>query len=220
MLILFVMLFTAITPTGNDTYYTFIMNPSYVDFIMNRWFVDLGVDDVSYDVSGVASACFWTHKYWNTWRWNSAVTYFLLISSYVVRAAALFESSETFFRRKIRDWLLGKLGKALDRKVKYVQDGTAHRRGSVWYQKIGYNIYLTSYAVTLALLDLYASLFVSLVWVLLSLIWGSLQMLTPRIRLANSGAIAEENTFGFGQIIPLMLLALPLVAAWESFYGR
>ena len=58
-----------------------------------------------------------------------------------------------------------------------------------------------------------------LLWVLLNLVWGSLQLLIPRTVLAESGVIAEENTFGFGQIIPLTLLALPLVAAIEAYYG-
>ena len=147
------------------------------------------------------------------------MTYFLLISSYVARAAALFETSEMFFRRNMRDRLLGKLEEALDRKVKHIRDRIAHRGRASWAQRLGYHTYLATYAVTLACSDLYSSFLAPLLWVFLNLVWGSLQLLIPRTALAKSGVIAEENTFGFGQIIPLTLLALPLVAIIEAYYG-
>ena len=206
MFILFLMLFIAITPTGSQTYYNIISGDLYIDF--------------PGDCAGVSSACFWNKKYWNGWRWNAGLSYAFLISSYIARAAALFESSEAFFRRNIRARLLGKLEKALDRKVKNIRDRVAHRRRASWAQKLCYHTYLATYAVMLASLELYSSFLAPLLWVLLNLIWGSLQLLIPRMELAGqpSQLIAEENNFGFGQIIPLMLLALPLVAAFEAYY--
>lgn len=148
------------------------------------------------------------------------MTYFLLISSYVARAAALFGPSEVFFRRNIRGRLLGSLERALDGKVKRIRDRIAHGLAASEIQKKCYYTYLATYAVTLACLELYSSFLGPLLWVLLNLIWGSLQLLNPRTRVARSNAITEENDFGFGQIIPLMLLALPLVAVFEAYYGQ
>lgn len=213
MLILFVMLSIAIAPTASETYYNIISGT--LDSSGNVWH---GHASKHYSASGVPLACFWSRKYWNGWRWDSGLTYFLLISSYVARAAALFESSEIYFRRNIRDRLLGKLEKALDLKVNHIRDLVAHRRRASWTQKLCYLAYLATYAVTLACLELYSSFLAPLLWVLLNLIWGSLQLFIPRTALANFGAIVQENHFAFGQIIPLMLLALPLVAAFESYY--
>lgn len=210
MLILFLMLAVAIAPTGSETYYSIISG-------------EVDSDDFSgttvYSACGVASACFWNRKYWHGWRWDAGLTYFLLMTSYTARAAALFETSETFLRHNLRDRLLGTLGKALDRNVEYIKDRVAHRRSANRAQKLRYHTYLATYSFTLACLELYSSFLGPLLWVLLSLIWGSLQLLDPRVMLASYDAIAEENTFGFGQIIPMMLLAQPLVAAIESYYG-
>ena len=211
MLILFAMLVIAIAPTGSQTYYSIISGN------LDSYYPENTTGQ--HNACGVSSACFWNRRYWDGWRWDAGLTYFLLISSYTARAAALFETSETFFRRNLRDRLLGKLGKALDRNVKYIRDCVAHRRRASQAQKLRYHAYLATHAVTLAVLELYSSFFAPLLWVLLNLIWGSLQLLNPRTMLAEYDAIAEENTFGFGQIIPLMLLAQPLVVVFESYYG-
>lgn len=87
------------------------------------------------------------------------------------------------------------------------------------YKRLRYHTYLATYAVTLASLDLYSFL-APLLWVLLNLAGGSLQMLIPRTALAKSDTITKEDDFGFGQIISLTLLALPLVAGFEAYYGR
>ena len=217
MFTLFVMLFIAIAPTGSQTYYNIISGNSSYEFAGH--YIE-GPDGNPYLACGVSSACFWNRRYWNGWRWNAGLTYVLLLSSYITRAAALFESGETFFRNNIRDRLLDHLGKALDRKVKQIRDSVTHKTRVRLAQRLIYHIYLATYAVMFASLELYSSFLAPLLWVLLNLIWGSLQLLIPRVGLAESTAIAEENNFGFGQIIPLMLLALPLVAAIEAYYGR
>ena len=216
MLILFFMLVIAIAPTGSQTYYNIISgNINYYEGASDH------AGDITrvYNACGVPSACFWNPKYWHGWRWDAGLTYFLLMTSYTARAAALFETSETFFRRNLRDRLLGTLGKALDQHVKNIKDRVAHRRRASRVRRLRYHTLLATYAVTLACLELYSSFLAPLLWVLLSLIWGSLQLLDPRAMLARYDAIAEENTFGFGQIIPMMLLAQPLVAAFELYYG-
>ena len=207
MLILFVMLCIAIVPTGSQTYYSIINEEIPIEG----------------SACGVPSACFWHHEYWNGWRWDAGFSLFLLVSNYTSRAAGLFESSEAFFNLKIRDRLLGKVGNALDRKVQLIRNRGAPQQKASWLEwgdLQSYRSYLATYAVTLVSLELYSSFLAPLLWALLNLVWGSLQLLNPRTALANQGQIEEENTFGFGQIIPLMLLALPLVAAFDAYYGK
>ena len=214
MLVLFVMLCIAIVPTGSQNYYNIINGNLYDDYSnVNADFL------VECFACGVPSACFWRPKYWNGWRWDAGFSLLLLVSSYTARAAALFESSEAFFTRNIRDRWLRKVEKALDRKVQQIRGRGVHQQKASWAQILSYRTYLATYAVTLASFDLYSSFLVPLLWALLNLVWGSLQLLDPRTALASQGQIAEENTFGFGQIIPLMLLALPLVAAFDAYYG-
>ena len=215
MLTMFVMLIIAITPTTNQTYYN-IISGKFINWDGRSYNYD---ENYRYLFSGIASACFWSQTYWNGWRWDSAVTYLLLISSYVARAAALVGPSETFFRRNIRERLLSSLEKALDRKVKQIRDCVDRQLQASLSQRMSYCTYLATYTVILAFLELYTSFLAPLLWVLLNIVWGSLQLLVPRTALARSGLIKEENSFAFGQIIPLMLLALPLVAALEAYYG-
>ena len=221
MLVLFVMLCIAIVPTGSQTYYSIISGQLFDEGPAEQSYYNVNGSPLAEpSACGVPSACFWRFKYWNGWRWDAGVSLFLLVSNYTARAAALFESSEAFFSRNIRDRLLGKVGKALDRKVQQIRDRGARRQNASWAQVLSYRTYLATYAVTLAFLEFYSSFLAPLLWVLLNLVWGSLQLLSPRTALAKQGQIAEENTFGFGQIIPLMLLSLPLVAAFDAYYGR
>ncbi len=164
-LILFFMLFIAIVPTGSDTYYNIISGSFDTEYGRGEFYN-------RYYACGVPSACFWNRRCWKGWRWDAGLAYFLLISSYVARAAALFEASETFFRRNMRDRLLGKLEETLDRKVKHIRDRVAHRGRASWAQKLGYHTYLATYAVTLACSDLYSSFLAPLLWVFLNLVWG------------------------------------------------
>jgi hypothetical protein len=46
--------------------------------------------------------------------------------------------------------------------------------------------------------------------------WGSLPMDLPGFRLY---VIGSENTWGFGQMVALLLLTLPLLAAGEAYSG-
>ena len=55
-------------------------------------------------------------------------------------------------------------------------------------------------------------------WVFVSLSWGTLLVFTARAK-APSQIRKDENSWGFGQIIPLLLLILPLIAVLEAFYG-
>lgn len=52
------------------------------------------------------------------------------------------------------------------------------------------------------------------------LVYGFVQMLMFRLELGNINAIEIDSSMGFGQIIPLILLALPFLAAAELYSGK
>jgi len=52
------------------------------------------------------------------------------------------------------------------------------------------------------------------------LVYGFVQMLMFRLELGESHAIEFDSSMGFGQIIPLIVLALPFLAAAELYSGE
>lgn len=57
-----------------------------------------------------------------------------------------------------------------------------------------------------------------LFWILLNLIWGTLQVLYARGYLPEDIRKAK-NSWGFGQLISLLLVALHFAAVSNAYYG-
>lgn len=141
MLILFVMLFIAIVPTGGNNWYKLI----YLD-----------EQALGGGGSSVPAACFWNRKFWGGWRWEGAFTYILLVSNYAIRAGALFESNEQYFKRCIHHRPLAIVGTALDKAVGNLMrtSNTAWHKASL-RQRVRYHTLLMTYCTILAVLDMY-----------------------------------------------------------------
>ena len=180
MFVLFVLLFVALMPTGS-----------------NQWSAFLQQDDEYPDnsTSGVQAACFWQTKYWYGWKWDGALTYILLLTNYVTRAGALFEANEARFRGYFHERPLKFLETSLTRVANRLRQQNLQRRKVGYFLRMSYHALLCIYCITLALLDLYGSFFGPLFWVLLNLIWGTIQMLTPR-NILPATTLAGENSFG------------------------
>lgn len=180
MFVLFVLLFVALMPTGSI-----------------QWSAFLQQDEVYPDISttGVQAACFWQTSYWYGWKWDGALTYILLITNYVTRAGALFEANEARFRGYFHDRPLKFLETPLTRVASRMRQRNAQRRKVGYFLRMSYHTLLFVYCIILALLDLYGSFFGPLFWVLLNLIWGTIQMLTPR-NILPATTVAGENSFG------------------------
>ena len=63
-----------------------------------------------------------------------------------------------------------------------------------------------------------------ILWLAFALAWGTEHLLVIRSPLGLVDDIesvtSEENTWGFGQLFPVILLALPIFSIAESYYGR
>lgn len=66
-------------------------------------------------------------------------------------------------------------------------------------------------------------------WLALALAWGSVHLFRTRMYMAanqvahlHSGGdiMSEERDWRFGQFLPVILLALPLLSIWESYAGK
>ncbi|KKY16131.1 putative udp-glucosyl transferase family protein [Diplodia seriata] len=73
-----------------------------------------------------------------------------------------------------------------------------------------------TYAMSVAVLDFAASFFASLTMLTISLAWGTLNLLMPRQAFAEFIG-PDENTWNFGQVLPMLLLLLPVVSVVEEF---
>ncbi len=64
-------------------------------------------------------------------------------------------------------------------------------------------------------------LLIQISWLLYALAWGTVRLYMGRSYISNdSHTTAEENSWAFGQCIPVLLLMLPLLAMVETSYGE
>lgn len=65
-------------------------------------------------------------------------------------------------------------------------------------------------------------------WLALAAAWGTIVVWHDRthanyvvgLSIAEQATLSEDNTWGFGQVFPLLLLILPLVSFFEVVYGK
>ena len=48
---------------------------------------------------------------------------------------------------------------------------------------------------------------------------GLTQVIVPRSQKPSAGIVGSQNTINFGQLVPLLLMLLPLFAAGEVYFG-
>ncbi|PVH69724.1 hypothetical protein DL98DRAFT_598415 [Cadophora sp. DSE1049] len=85
------------------------------------------------------------------------------------------------------------------------------------YSKLVFSIFV----VLLATFDLYSSMLWEITWLAFALAWGSVRIFHSRtlVQVRGSEALVEENVWGFGQVLAVMILALPLVSLYETILG-
>ena len=146
MLVLFVMLFVAIIPTGNNRWNKILYH------ILDQEDPEGAGDRV---LNSSPAACFWTTKFWDGWRWEGVFTYTLLVSNYAVRAGALFESSEQRFWHYLHHRPLSLIRAKLD---KTCMNSTT-TSSMAWHktntrQRLAYHTLMMVYCTTSAVLDM------------------------------------------------------------------
>ena len=50
--------------------------------------------------------------------------------------------------------------------------------------------------------------------------YGIATVISSRRNVPVAGLSGNENTMGFGQLVPLFLMALPVLAAGEIYFGK
>ena len=208
MIILAVMLVVALVPTTGVYWNLIITNPIAV-------YDAAGIGSMLSVAPAVPARCFWQSPNSGGFQSVAAWSFIILVLSYTWKAMLLFKTSHRLFKITCRQYLQNVLTGRLDRIVLKLQ----------LYRKppprllTQYKLTLCTYLMVWTLFELAESFLVSL-WICGGgLAWGSIQILTVRQMVAPE-AQQEENTWGFGQLLPVLLLAVPITAFTEGYWCK
>lgn len=184
MFALFVMLFIAVVLTGSSAWRDYSLD--YSPQFPLAIYLDSHV------------VCGWDPMYMKNWEPDNVLTLLILITGYTTRLSRLFAPTSKFFRKWCRSrpsrWLKSQYHKT-------ERSRFAH-------------VILYIYVYLRSLFDLVESLLSELIWLLLSLLWGTSRIFAWR---QEAPFRTEEDTWGFGQLLPLFLLFLPIVSLQELY---
>jgi hypothetical protein len=191
----------------------FVMLFAALALANSKLWVSLDVEETLYFDSPVS--CGWRTEYMRTWKPDAVFSLCLITAGYVARLCKLFNSTSEFFRQWLRDRPSSWLKRNFDIAERHATSSS----------KVIVRLYWTSLATLIlgiyvearGLYDLYESLLSELIWLTFSLLWGFSKVFTWRM----DAPIREyEDSWGFGQLVPLFLLLLPVVAVPELYAGR
>lgn len=179
---------------------------------------------------GIPARCFWlpqSYKLMHDSPWQhqasgylstrvspvACISMILLMGSYFWKISSIFESS----RRKVYRIYRAYPEYILERILVW----EATRKHHVHFlRRPIYKMALASYVLLEALCGVGESFSASLWFVFLTLLWGTMQVALPKFKRIEGGInahVLNENAMGFGQIVPLVLLVLPMAAIFEHF---
>ena len=196
MTVLFVMLFVAL-----------VLTVPAIRFGDTYWYLPLYRDS--------PAVCSWDWEYMKTWQPDCVFSLCMLTAGYLARLSKLFISTSTFFRKWLRDRPTIWLKLLFDRSERRAVASPFATSRMFW--RLTGALVLSIYVNLRSLADLYESLLLELLWLNSILIWGTAKIFTQR---STAPVQPYEDTWGFGQILPLLLLTLPLIALPELYSGK
>nr|POF22100.1 hypothetical protein CFP56_36187 [Quercus suber] len=204
MLILFLGLVIALVPTVTNFW-------GLIDYHQED-------DDGSYlpdhDGWSIPAKCFWGHTWDGGVNPDAVLAYPILLVSYLWKIGDVFGRGRGMYAQRLRgpvDYLLERM---LFAAAKRCPKRGAHR-GGLWIFRLALAVHLPLTAAIEILASFSASLWLSV----LGLVFGTIQILIPRSQnLEHTGS--QENSWGFGQLTPLILLIQPVGAVTEHLWPR
>ena len=166
--------------------------------------------------AGVPAQCFWQRQYSGRLNPDAAWSFIILIISYLWKGLLLFRPSQQF----LKVWCRRKMQEPLQRRLDCVaarleRDRPKRHVWPVLHYKLTFSLYLAVWA----LFELAQSFVISL-WICgAGLVWGSLQILVPR-RTLPSQTLDTENSWTFGQVLPITLLVVPILSFAEGYVRK
>lgn len=199
MVVLFVMLLVGLVPTINPLWG--IANPQ---------------DDESQNLAksaptgwGVPAVCFWGRTYGEGVNSDAPLGYAILILSYLWKVGDMFSAPRKLYHKTIRL----PIEALMERCLTAIAQRYAKGRNCCYIMV--FRLLLMMILPGLAMLETMVSFSASLWLSVLGLVFGTLQVLIPRNQnLASTGD--QEDQWGFGQLVPLVLLVQPLGVLVEN----
>ena len=166
--------------------------------------------------AGVPAGCFWQREYSGGLTPDAAWSFIILILSYLWKALLLFRPTQRFHKVSCRERIQEPLRRVLDRLAGRLEANPRKNRTWLLFQfKLVFSLYLAGWAV----FEFCQSFIISL-WICgAGLVWGSFQILEPR-RTIPSQSLNNENSWSFGQVLPILLLAVPVLSFAEGYMGN
>ncbi|KAL8765111.1 MAG: hypothetical protein Q9209_007710 [Squamulea sp. 1 TL-2023] len=164
--------------------------------------------------AGIPARCFWQPRYTGGRTADAAWSFIILVLSYTWKGLLLFQRSHKTVKDSCRRRVLQPLQRSLDHLGTLVRQTRRHEnyRWLVLRYKLVFSLYLGAWAI----FELAQSFVVSL-WICGGgLVWGSFQILVPRQRLPAQ-ALEAESLWNFGQILPIMLLVVPVLSFAQGY---
>ena len=203
MLVMGIMLLVALIPTGHSL-----------------WFIDADSEPFEFPVS-----CYY-QRIWaqgeqtkdsriTVYQISSMITSMLvLFVSYLTRIVKLYKGATAL----VKLWLRTKPGGVLKSEMQKLGRRAARRKGAS-FSLVLYLVLEILQVALRATFDLFESVLWEIFWLMFALAWGTSNLLHTRSH--SNPAIADlENTWGFSQVFPIVLLALPILSIGENYYER
>jgi len=192
MVILFLLMLVALVPTASNMWALNVMPTSMSEQSVG-W--------------GVKANCYFFQNHGMGINPDAPAGYILLLVSYAWKVGGLFGGPRGNFRRWARGPVEGLMERFLHRQAVKASEKESGKLG--WRYCFVMAVYVTFVSTFELLSSFAASLHLS--WI--GLIFGTIQIAVPRHQ--NAWWNFKENTWGFGQIVPLVLLIQPLGAVLE-----
>lgn len=205
MLVLLILLIAALVPTVGGNWF-WIMWPTFSEV------------NLTHSGLGVSAHCLWDTlarwQYIAPYNVNAVCSYVILILSYTWKLSQLRAGS----RRSLRQWLRSTPEWLLERLALQIL-GPAEDVNRSFRRRVLFRVVAVIYLPFVALFEFLESFLASLWLLTLGLVWGSLQIFLTR-RDVGDDILVKESRWGFGQILPVMLLLQPAAAVVNLLYCK
>ncbi|KAK8023054.1 Vanillyl-alcohol oxidase [Apiospora marii] len=199
MLVLFAMLVVGLVPTISNDWGIF-------------WWPNIDDDKTGW---AIPARCFWGDVRGGAVSPDAPLGFVILSVSYLWKMGQLFSSSRGAYHR----WFRGPIERLMVHALRYTAETRSQPGRRSWFWLWTFRVLLAFALPFMVIFEVVSSFAASLWLSLLGLIFGTIQVLIPRSQMQPMTQ-SQEGTWGFGQLVPLILLIQPLGMVLEHVWTR
>ncbi|KAK8014519.1 ArfGap-domain-containing protein [Apiospora arundinis] len=199
MLVLFVMLVIGLVPTISNSWGVF-------------WWPGIDADKTGW---AIPARCFWGDLRGGAVSPDAPLGFLILSVSYLWKMGQLFSSSRGVYHQCFR----GPTERFMVRALRFAAERCSRPGGSSYLWLWTFRLLLAFVLPIMVMFEVISSFAASLWLSLMGLIFGTIEVLIPRSQMQPMTQ-SSEGTWGFGQLVPLILLIQPLGMVLEHVGTR